>query len=151
MYLTAKRKGRLEEARKRVSNPLLGYALGRLLFQKEIDQNQYDAGMYFAWLWKAHAKVRGLPSPNVRAIDYGAITGGYSTHPEDSEGWVMDVRRRWEDAQSALYHANGDQGRTTGPLRAILLRVLVEDIGPQDKYEMGNLRVGLNAINQARM
>lgn len=150
VYLAARRKGKLGEARKRVSNPLLGYALGRFLYAGEIDQKQHDAGAYFLWLYKANAKVRGWPSPNVRAIDYGAIPGGYSTHPEDSDEWARDVKRRWEEAYAAIYDANGDRGKSIGPIMEILKRVLVEDIGPSNAYELGNLRVGLNAVNQAR-
>jgi hypothetical protein len=140
----------LEAARKRIRNPLLGYALGRFLHANEITRDQHDAGMYFLWLWKANAKVRGWPSPNAKALDYGAIQGGCSTHPEDSDGWVKDVRRRWEGAHRFIFDANGDHGRTASPIMEILKRTLVEDIGPQNAYELGNLRVGLNAINQAR-
>ena len=55
VYLTAQRKGRLEEARKRVSDPLLGSALGRFFYAKEIDRDQYEAGVWFAELYREAA------------------------------------------------------------------------------------------------
>lgn len=146
VFLAAKRDERaMTAARKRIRDPLLGYALGRLRYAKEIDPRQYDAGMYFAWLWRAHAKVRGLPSPNVKALDYGAAQG-LSIHPEDSDEWVADVRRKWADAYRFIFEAQKD----FGPVFEILRRTLVEDIGPRNLVEMGNLRIGLNAINRAR-
>jgi hypothetical protein len=147
VWQAAKRDERaLAEARKRVSNPHLGYALGRFLYANEIDQKQHDAGMYFAWLWRANAKVRGWPSPNVRAIDYGATLAGLSTHPEGSDEWVRDIRRKWEDAYRFILDAQKD----FGPVFEILKRTLVEDIGPRNMDELGNLRIGLNAIDRAR-
>lgn len=136
----------MKAARKRVSDPLLGYALGRFLYAREIDQKQHDAGLYFVWLWKSNARVRGWPSPNVRAIDYGSNIGGFSVHAEGSDDWVMDIRRKWQDAYRGIMDAQKD----FGPIFEILKRTIVEDIGPKDMQELGNLRIGLNAINHAR-
>lgn len=133
-------------ARRRVSNPLLGYALGRFLYAKEIDKDQHDAGAYFLWLYRSNAKVRGWPSPNVRAIDYGAISGGFSTLEEGSDEWVADVKKKWERAYRLILEAQKD----FGPVFEILKRTLIEDIGPRNMEELGNLRIGLNAINRAR-
>jgi hypothetical protein len=138
------------EARKRVSNPLLGSALGRFLFSKEIDQAQYDAGIWFAEIYRDWSILRGLPSPNMKALDYGAIPGR-STSAELEEDRVKGIRGKWEKAMKAIFNAHGDNGLTTGPVYEILKRVLVEDIGPQNAYELGNLRVGLNAIAKTRM
>jgi hypothetical protein len=149
VYIAEKRRGRLEEARKRVSNPLLGSALGRFLHGEEIDRDQYEAGLWFAEIYRDMAIVRGWPIPNLKALDYGALPGR-STASDKSPEWVARRRKQWEGAMAAIYHANGDQGRSTGPIFEILKRVIVEDIGPSNAYELGNLRVGLNAINQAR-
>jgi hypothetical protein len=147
VWLKAQRNEKsLEAARKRVRNPLLGYALGRFLYGQEIDQKQHDAGLYFAWLWRANAKVRGLPSPNAKALDYGAIQMGLSTHPEASDEYVSDIRRKWETTYRFIMEAQGD----FGPVFEILKRTLVEDIGPRNAEELGNLRIGLNAINNSR-
>jgi hypothetical protein len=140
----------LRKARKRVSDPLLGCALGRVFYTKQISRDQHEAGAYFALVWTNWARVTGTPSPNLKAIDYSAVSGGLSTHPEESEGWRRDVLRRWQEVQSALFNANGDMGRTSGDIYAILKRTLLEDIGPLNADELGNLRVGLNAINKAR-
>lgn len=137
-------------ARKRISNPLQHYPLGRFLYAQEIDQKQYDAGMYFAWLWKTMAKIRGQPSPNIRALDYGAGAPGLSVHPEGSAEWNTDIRRKWQNALRGIYDANADHGRTTGPIYELLKRTLLEDIGPRNAQELGSLRIGLNAINHAR-
>lgn len=135
-------------ARKRVSNPLLGHSLGRLLYGKEIDQAQYDAGFWFAELYRDWSIIQGLPSPNMKALDYGAIPGK-STAPDQGDEWVARRKARWQGVMAAIFAANGDNGLTTGPIFEILKRTLVEDIGPLNAYELGNLRVGLNAINQA--
>jgi hypothetical protein len=139
----------LEAARKKVSNPLLGSALGRFLYANEIDRDQFEAGFWFAELYRDFAIIRGLPSPNMKALDYGAVAGR-STAPDKDEDWANGRKRKWERAMKAIYDANGDQGRTTGPIFEILKRTIVEDIGPHNAYELGNLRVGLNAINVAR-
>ncbi|MEZ0171040.1 hypothetical protein [Microvirga sp. TS319] len=136
----------LAEARKRAGDPLLGYALGRFLYAREIDQKQHDAGMYFAWLWKANAKIRGWPSPNVKALDYDASFPGLSTYPESSDAYVAEIRRKWGDTYRYILQAQQD----FGPVFEILKRTLLEDVGPRNASELGNLRIGLNAINQAR-
>lgn len=148
-WVSASRNDNMLEARKRVSNPLLGSALGRFLYTKQIDQSQYDAGLWFAELYREVSVINGAPSPNMKALDYGAIPGR-STAEDKSEAWVKRRKAQWMDVHRALYDANGDQGRTTGPIMEILKRTLVEDIGPLNAWELGNLRVGLNAINQAR-
>jgi hypothetical protein len=136
-------------ARKRVSNPLLGSALGRFHFAKELDGGQYEAGLWFAELYRDISIINGVPSPNVKALDYGALPGR-TTAADKSDEWVARRKLQWMEVHRALYDANGDQGRTIAPIMEILKRTLVEDIGPLNAWELGNLRVGLNAINQAR-
>lgn len=142
----------LQDARKKVDDPLLGYALGRLLLvgRKDaaggINQAQHDAGTYFIWLYKANAKVRCWPSPNTRSIGADMVGGGFSTHPEDSDEWVADIKRKWSDMYGLIIEADGRRGEVF----EILKRVLIEDLGPQSQKEIGALRVGLNAINRAR-
>lgn len=140
----------LSEARRKMDNPLLGYALGRLCYSGEIDRKQHDAGSYFVWLWKTHARLTGAPSPNVRSIGADMTGGGISCHPEDSDDWANDMKRLWRDTYRYIFDANGDHGRTSGPIFEILKRVLVEDLGPENAAELGALKVGLNAINRAR-
>ena len=65
-----------------------------------------------------------------------------------TEARIKRLREEWEGAMKAIYGSHGDNGLTTGPVFEILKRTLVEDIGPQDAYEMGNLRVGLNALGK---
>lgn len=142
----------LKTARKSVDNPLLGYALGRLLVvgRKDpadgINQAQHDAGEHFIRLYRARAKIGGWPSPNVRSIGADMVAGGLSTHPEDSDEWVADIRRRWEQMYSLIMEADGQRGEVFEALK----RLLIEDLGPQSVREIGAIRVGLNAINRAR-
>lgn len=142
----------LTAARKKVDNPLLGYALGRLLVvgRKDpadgINQAQHDAGEHFIRLYRARAKIGGWPSPNVRSIGADMVAGGLSTHPEDSDEWVADIRRRWEQMYGLIMEADGQKGEVFEALK----RLLIEDLGPQSVREIGAIRVGLNAINRAR-
>lgn len=142
----------LKTARKSVDNPLLGYALGRLLVvgRKDpadgINQAQHDAGEHFIRLYRARAKIGGWPSPNVRSIGADMVAGGLSTHPEDSDEWVADIRRRWEQMYSLIMEADGQRGEVFEALK----RLLIEDLGPQSVREIGAIRVGLNAVNRAR-
>lgn len=141
----------LAAAMKKLDNPLLGYALGRMLYTKGIDQKQHDAGSYFVWIWKTNARLTGAPSPNVKAIDYGATTGGYSTYAEDSPEWVDDIKKRFREAQRAIYEADDDKfGHRAGARMEVLKRILVEDKAPANATELGTLRISLNAINQSR-
>lgn len=148
-FLKAQRQKRGAEAallKKRMDDPLLGYALGRLRYSGEIDGKQHDAGSYFIWLWKANARVRGWPSPNVRSIGADMAASGLSTHPEESDEWIADIKRKWSDTYRFIMGAQRD----FGPIFEILKRTIVEDIGPQNAEELGNLKIGLNAINSAR-
>jgi hypothetical protein len=138
----------MREARRRMDDPLRGYALGRLLIKGRKDpasgvtKIQHDAGEYFIRLYRARAKISGWPSPNLRAIDYGAVSGGLSTHPEESPGWVADVKRRWEALNQRIYDMN------SGDVYAVLKRVLIEDRDCEDLQQVGALRMGLNAIDR---
>lgn len=139
----------MREARKRMDEPLRGYALGRLLIKGRKDialgvtKDQHDAGEYFIWLYQARGRLSGWPSPNIRAIDYGAIKGGLSHHPEDSPEWIADIKRRWEDVNRAIFDLK------MGSVYEVMKRVLIED---QDipLEDVGVLRMGLNAVNRAR-
>lgn len=151
-WLRLRETGGLPAAKQAASNPLLGSALGVLFHVGKkhedigISAKQYSAGAYFGWLYRANAKVRGWPSPNVRAIDYGAVTGGLSVHPEDSDEYIIDIRRKWSD----MYRSIIDADRQAGAVFEILKRVLLENLGPDNIEEIGHLRIGLNAIEKAR-
>jgi hypothetical protein len=140
----------LREARRPMDEPLMGSALGRLLLVGRknagdgISQAQHEAGDYFVRLYRARGKLSGWPSPNVRAIDYGATVGGLSVHPEDSPEWIADIKRRWETMNRAVFDVGA------GEVYEILKRVLIEDRGAETMDELGALRLGLNAINRAR-
>ena len=138
----------LQAACNDMDDPLLGSALGRLLLMgrrdtgEGITKTQYGAGGYFGWLYRANAKVRGWPSPNAKALDYGAAAPGFSTHDEDSDEYVTDVKRKWSDLYGTVMEADGRQGKVFEALK----RVLLEDLDA----DVGELRMGLNAINRAR-
>lgn len=138
----------MREARRRMDDPLRGYALGRLLIKgrkdaaKGVTKTQHDAGEYFIRLYRARGKISGWPSPNLKAIDYGAVSGGLSTHAEDSPGWVADVKRRWEVMLQPIYDLN------IPDVYAVLKRVLIEDRDCDNLQQVGSLRMGLNAIDR---
>lgn len=131
-----------------MDDPLRGYALGRLLIKGRksaaagITKAQHDAGEHFVRLYRARGRIGGWPSPNLKAIDYGAVTGGLSTHPEDSPGWVADVKRRWETMLQSIYDLNMPD------VYEVLRRVLIEDRDCENLQQVGSLRMGLNAIDR---
>src|SRR5690606_39807138 len=77
----------------------------------DLTPHQYAAGSYFGWLYRANAKVRGWPSPNVQAIDYGARASGFSIHPEDSDEYVADIKKRWQEMYRSEEHTSELQSR----------------------------------------
>jgi hypothetical protein len=137
-------KSAVEEAKRQMSNPLFGYALGRLLYSREVDQKQHDAGEWFIAIYRANARFRGWPDPNPKSIGGEMVSRGISCHPDDSPEWQRDMRRRFEDAYREIMDAAKDHGEK---VYEDLRRVLIEDLPPSDP---GLVRVGLNAVNKAR-
>lgn len=145
-------KNALEARLKAVDDRLLGTSLGRLAHlgktkpENGISPRQFGAGSYFGWLYRVNAKLRGWPSPNPRALDYGASSAGFSVNPEDSPEWIDEVKSRWGDMYREIIDADGRRGRVF----EILKRVLLEDLDLGSVAELGDLRLGLNAICRAK-
>lgn len=151
----------LKAARNDMANPLLGSALGRLLLAGRddlangISQRQYDAGVYFGWLYRNNARVRGWPSPNARGAPVEMTSAGvYNSADLDPElaqtdeekktlnKRIADLKSSWSDMYGALMEADGRRGAVFEAIK----RALLEDLDG----DVGELKLGLNAIDRIR-
>lgn len=144
-------------AREAVRDQALRTPLGKLRRagrEDGISGKQHSAGIYFGWLLNERNTLRGPPSPNPRSPDYGAVPTpsteavqpvSFSEYEKGTEEWEKDVLKRFEVMYGAIIEAD----RRGGKIFEILKRTLVEDIMPTED-ELGDLRIGLNAIDRAR-
>lgn len=144
-------------ARDAVRDRDLGSPLGKLRMlgrDDGISRKQHSAGVYFAWLVNERNMLRGPPSPNVQAVNYGCAPTptlepvepvSFSEHEKGTEEWEKDVLRRYERMYGAIIQADRHGGKIFEILRSTLI---VEAMPKED--ELGDLRMGLNAIDRAR-
>jgi hypothetical protein len=134
------------------SDPLYGYALGRLLVAgmghkgDGLTQDQHDAGVWFTSLYKANARLRGWPNQNVKSPSTILLAAGLDCLPDDDPERIIAVRRRWQDAYRAIFDVQKD----FGPVFEALKRACVEDLDPANAGELGALRLALNALARIR-
>lgn len=144
-----------EVAPEHADNPLAGFALGRLRLRCQphgpqdpgsISQEQFDAGERYAAIARWHASIMGYSNGTARSAQL-EIGGGTSCAPEPDEEVILQVRRTFSDCYRALM----DAGRAIGRGVEVALitydicldRRRAESLGEED---MGNLKVGLNAL-----
>lgn len=134
----------LKEQRRKVDKDLLGYALGRLYYTEQITEAQHDAGRYFIGVYLANARIRGWPSPNIRSPGAEMVAKGMSCHAEDTDEWVFEMRRKFQDITRAIYDMRQED------VFEGLKRALIEDLDPINPDALGALKAGLNEIARIR-
>jgi hypothetical protein len=138
----------MTEARKRVSNPLLGDdPLGRLLYSMQISREQYDAGIWFRELMGKLARIDNAASMTPKSFLSGLVPSGgrFSLYEEDTPEWIEEQKRRRRRVQGYVMNSQPNNQAVF----SVLNWVVREGRDPHPS-EIGNLRVGLNAISQAR-
>jgi len=129
----------------------LGTALGRLAFRGLISEQQYQAGVVFADLYRQHNAIVGLPMPNPRSVAGLLINEGiFGASPSEPVLEVIEkVKRRFEEATLLLDECDREQRMSPGQRPTFLVyRVICadRDLSNRDLDDIGNLRVALNAL-----
>lgn len=137
----------------------LGYPLGRLEYCGYITKDQLDAGNWWAEKVRAFASMNGIPVENPRAAlgnMIGTFDGGYRWESEElSDDEADKKRRRLTDTYNGCYEALVDCGNTLGvgnKVAIICRRICIQEHNEVILWprEIGNLRVGLNALDNQR-
>jgi len=134
-------------------DPRLGTALGRLNYQGQISDEQYQAGQTFGELYQRHHRTMGLPTPSPRSVAglliNEGIFGGSEVIPSPDD--VARLRKRFDEAADALDACDRDHRLCEGRRPALLIYQIVcvdEDARNWPVEDVGNLRVALNALGR---
>lgn len=131
-------------------NVKAGYPLGVLELTGQISPEQHNAGTAYANMIYRYCSMRGIPMPFPKSPSIIFLAAGKSCGQDPDEQMVLGVRRMHADARRRLLEAGMALG--VGSLvNSITYAVCVEekDALSITQSDLGNLRVGLNAL--ARM
>jgi len=136
---------------KQAKDERLGSALGRLAFQRIISDVQFQAGQTFATLHRKYMIAFGLPSLSAKSAFGSLINEGiFGIVPGEVPIDTVDkIRRRYGNAVEALNDCDREQHIAAGERPTqLVFRVICsdEDIVQPNAGNIGNLRVGLNAL-----
>lgn len=142
------RRGAKGDARK---SELLGYPLGRLRLEDCVSETQHRAGNEWALLVRAYAGAMGIPLGSPRsgsdhpeiASGLGSSSGPLPGTPEH-EKRIQSLRSRYDGCFERLAKLGQSLGRGNA-IVVTMRRVCIEERYP-NFVELGDLRVGLNAI-----
>ena len=135
-----------------------GYTLGRLHWQRDIDDRQFWAGERYLKCVVINAKLHGIPCPHPRAMDLLRSNTGLSCEREPDQEWIDEQLGRFRDCRKALL----DLGRNLlvgSAINKVVYGVIVENWhisviemdnrpGPTRANTLQNLRCGLNALDR---
>lgn len=121
--------------------PIMGYAVGRLFMQKQIDARQMNAARLFTIRAVRYHQKIGVGLPKLPSIAAEFVASGHATAPDPDEDTVASIRSAYTEIQDALAdhgaHFSGNK---------VLMKVCVMDREPTDVVEMGEFRSALNII-----
>lgn len=134
---------------------LLGYPLGRLRLSGEITEAQLEAGNQWAQLVQSYARMLGVPvgSPKTGSMSGCVSTGFYAWEGEAIEIDEEEAQRRRASLRArynGCFEKLNDVGISLGQGTLIIKacrKVCVEEQPPVGR-ELGDLRVGLNALSK---
>jgi hypothetical protein len=137
-------------------NPLAGHALGRLRLRHQtsgpqdpcsISQEQFEAGERYAKIASRHAVIMGYANGSPKSAPLEVAASGLACREEPEQEAILRVRRLFADCYRALMEAGRaiGQGVKVGTVTydICLDRRPMESLTAQ---ELGNLKVGLNAL-----
>lgn len=149
LEFTKQEAGRLT-IKRTATDALSGTTIGKLLLRWRqspgrpdgISQEQYDTALEWQGVCHRHASIHGyridIRSPSTE------IGGGLSTAADPDERYVARIKERFRECHNAL-------GREGSPVWSITSAVVLQD-HPIDRLsieDVGNIRVGLNAVGKA--
>lgn len=119
-----------------------GFALGRLLLQGLISQDQFLAGEKYGRLFLRHGyHVTGM-LPRFPCQAYGDVAGGQTCAADMGDDEILALRQAWDAAMEALADTFEQRACCSA-----LTSVCVMDRDPGSAAILGSLRVGLNALH----
>lgn len=106
--------------KERLTDPEWGYELGRLFVTGKISHREHEAGKRYADLVARYTRIKGFPSPNVRAssLEPG---GGRSLASEPDADAIRRVSTAMHEASERLFCADP-------AWEAVVRRACVEDL-----------------------
>ena len=115
-----------------------GSKLGYFRITRQIDEDQYEAGLRWERLVRRHRAVEGSPSPSPRSASFVMVANGVDgSETLDAEAQIA-VRREWNDAVRAL-----TEYRDGGAFYCAMA-LIENDMWPN----LGDLRCGLNILHR---
>jgi hypothetical protein len=136
-YSPAQTRRMLDSMAKAATNPLVGYEIGRLHLAGHLTTEHVSVAHRYADLVNSWMRLHGVPSPNARAMDMGAVRG---LSNEDVTG---DKARAIKDAWAAAQAALG-----TDALADWLYDVVVRDIAAVTVSQKRMVVVALGALGR---
>jgi hypothetical protein len=141
-------------------DPLAGHTLGRLRLRwragtdqppDAISEEQYVTGEWYGSLCVRHAALMGYATGSPRAAAFERLGAGVSCAAEPDEEVILKTRRLFGDCYRALM----ETGRLVraGPRLGMLVYDVCLDRRHPDSLstgEIGNLKLGLNALGRLR-
>jgi hypothetical protein len=120
-----------------------GYEVGRMFLRgKEggIDKLQLNAAERYTRLAIRHARLVTGSLPRFPSLMAERIAGGLTTNPEPDDDDIMQLRRDWGDAQSALMDTGEHYEATRTLFKACILD---QELSPK---ELGTFRAACNVL-----
>ncbi|GGE54593.1 hypothetical protein GCM10007276_34550 [Agaricicola taiwanensis] len=129
---------------------LAEHPLGRLRLWNHINSEQYDAGMEFGKRLRLYGLVLGVDVTGPRT-PWSAVPGaGTGEGPDMDEARANAVKRAYADVLRAVQELRF-AGHNTGPVLTVMRKVCAREEGGglMSNTELGDLRLGLNAVARA--
>jgi hypothetical protein len=124
-----------------------GYSLGILRLWDQISEDQFAAGEWYAGVVHRYCALHGLRLPVPKSPALILVGAGRTCAAEPKKEDMDNAALKHRGARTALLVA-GTQIGVGSRVNAITYAVCVEDRAPEslNEADLGNLRVGLNAL-----
>lgn len=133
-----------------------GYVLGRLWMRSVIGDDQHKAGIWYTALCASYGRLMGIPMPNPKSGFMAQMVSGgfYNWTGDQLTGDDVERNRRvrslYDECHCLLSQLGRDHNRGNKILKVVNRVCVLEEDWPMVDDEIGNLRLGLNAIGKLR-
>jgi hypothetical protein len=133
-----------------------GYSLGRLWMRSIIDDDQHRAGIWYTALCADYGRLMGIPMPNPKSGFMAQMVSGgfYNWSGDKIAGDDLERNRRiramYDECYATLNQLGLDHHQGNRIHKTVNRVCILEEDWPMVDDEIGNLRLGLNAIGKLR-